>query len=129
MCVLQASKFFNQLNIYSPESNRWTQVVTDNCPDGIAGHGATIVDDSMVVYGGYHGYGNRQVVLQSAIQIHNSHVCMLDSNQCDFVYHFYLYVCCSGDFLVLIVIFVIVAIIIIVNENYIAFTYDCKIEL
>jgi len=57
--VLQASKFFNQLNIYSPESNRWTQVVTDNCPDGIAGHGATIVGDSMVVFGGYHGHGNR----------------------------------------------------------------------
>jgi len=59
MAVLQASKFFNQLNIYSPESNRWTQVVTDNCPDGIAGHGATIVDNSMVVFGGYHGHGNR----------------------------------------------------------------------
>lgn len=54
----QASKFFNQLNIYSPESNRWTQVVTDNCPDGIAGHGATIVGDLMVVFGGYHGHGN-----------------------------------------------------------------------
>ena len=62
--VLQASKFFNQLNIYSPESNRWTQVVTDNCPDGIAGHGATIVNDTMVVFGGYHGHGNRSVVPQ-----------------------------------------------------------------
>ena len=59
--VLQASKFFNQLHIYSPESNRWTQVVTDNCPDGIAGHGATIVDDSMVIFGGYHGHGSRSV--------------------------------------------------------------------
>jgi len=47
--------------MYSPESNRWTQVVTDNCPDGIAGHGATIVDDSMVVFGGYHGHGTRSV--------------------------------------------------------------------
>ena len=59
--LLQASKFFNQLHIYSPESNRWTQVVTDNCPDGIAGHGATIVDDTMVVFGGYHGHGSRWV--------------------------------------------------------------------
>jgi len=56
---VQASKFFNQLNMYSPEANRWTQVVTDNCPDGIAGHGATIVGDLMVVFGGYHGHGNR----------------------------------------------------------------------
>ena len=63
--VLQASKFFNQLNIYCPESNRWRQVVTDNCPDGIAGHGATIVGNSMVVFGGYHGHGNRFVVCLS----------------------------------------------------------------
>ena len=60
--ILQASKFFSQLNMYSPESNRWTLFVTDNCPDGIAGHGATIVGDSMVVFGGYHGHGNRSAV-------------------------------------------------------------------
>jgi hypothetical protein len=28
-------------------------------PEGIAGHGASIVNDTMVVFGGYHGHGTR----------------------------------------------------------------------
>ena len=61
--LYQASRFFNQLNRYCPESNRWTHIVTVDSPDGIAGHGATIVNDTMVVFGGYHGHGTRLVRL------------------------------------------------------------------
>lgn len=54
----QASRFFNQLHLYHPGVNHWTQVTSQNCPEGKAGHGASIIGDSMVVFGGSHGFEN-----------------------------------------------------------------------
>ena len=61
---LQAPKFFRQLHQFFPERNEWSLLTSQNCPDGKAGHGATIVDNKMVVFGGCHGFENRLGIIQ-----------------------------------------------------------------
>lgn len=40
-------------------SNKWTLIDTTGGPQGVAGHGATVIGDTMIVIGGYHGLGTR----------------------------------------------------------------------
>ncbi len=64
-CVLQAARFFSQLHVYSPDTNRWSHVLprvmpgTPSAPPGTAGHAACVVRNKMVVFGGSHGHGVR----------------------------------------------------------------------
>ena len=55
----QASKLFNQLHFYSTVTNKWCQILSTIMPPGKAGHGATVVGDVMVIFGGYHGQTSR----------------------------------------------------------------------
>lgn len=50
----QAWHIFNHLHIYNTNTNRWNQVVTSTCCPGMAGHTASMVGESMVVFGGLH---------------------------------------------------------------------------
>ncbi|XP_041377823.1 F-box only protein 42-like isoform X2 [Gigantopelta aegis] len=52
----QADRFFNELHMYNPESNRWIQLnsVSASVPEPVAGHSVSIVEDRMVVFGGSH---------------------------------------------------------------------------
>ncbi|CAH1774099.1 unnamed protein product [Owenia fusiformis] len=53
----QAARFFSELHVYTPSSNRWNHVFTRGCPPPTAGHSASIVGDTMIVFGGSHGHG------------------------------------------------------------------------
>jgi F-box protein 42 len=55
LSLSQSSKLFNQLHQYDTINNKWSQILCPLMPPGKAGHGATVVGDLMVVFGGYHG--------------------------------------------------------------------------
>lgn len=56
----QAARFFNQLHIYDPATNRWSTINTVGySPPPIAGHSASVIGDRMIVFGGSHGQGSR----------------------------------------------------------------------
>ena len=63
----QPNNFFNQLHIYSPTTNNWSLVpervsrtgVPQGPPPGRAGHAASIVGDTMVVFGGSRAHSTR----------------------------------------------------------------------
>ncbi|XP_014780877.1 F-box only protein 42 [Octopus bimaculoides] len=61
----QAACFFNELHIYTPSTNRWTCVTSRNLPQSVAGHSASIIKDTMIVFGGSHfpGTGSNDVWL------------------------------------------------------------------
>ncbi|XP_053379608.1 F-box only protein 42-like, partial [Mercenaria mercenaria] len=50
----QAARFFSELHIYKPSTNRWSHVTTlsHQSPQPIAGHSASIIGDYMVIFGG-----------------------------------------------------------------------------
>lgn len=52
--IFKAARFFSEMHIYKPDSNRWYHVTTvsPRSPAAVAGHSASIVGDLMVVFGG-----------------------------------------------------------------------------
>ena len=52
---MQAAKFFNELHTYMPATSRWECIVTTSSPPPMAGQGASVIGDSMIVYGGCVG--------------------------------------------------------------------------
>ncbi|WAR14202.1 FBX42-like protein [Mya arenaria] len=50
----QAARFFSELHVYKPSLNRWTHLTTlsHQSPQPLAGHSASVVRDTMVVFGG-----------------------------------------------------------------------------
>lgn len=61
----QAWKIFNQLHVYNPNDNRWTQIVSQVQPPAMAGHSATVHGDKMVVFGGLQRQSNGQPYARS----------------------------------------------------------------
>ncbi|XP_060066686.1 F-box only protein 42-like [Ylistrum balloti] len=61
----QAARFFSELHMYKPETNRWYHITTmsPTSPKPTAGHSASVVGDTMVVFGGSHipGAGTNEV--------------------------------------------------------------------
>ncbi|XP_046362016.1 F-box only protein 42-like [Haliotis rufescens] len=61
----QAARFFSELHMYNPVSNRWCHVTSLSrpLPKPIAGHSASVVKDVMIVFGGSHvpGVGSNDV--------------------------------------------------------------------
>ncbi|ELU08387.1 hypothetical protein CAPTEDRAFT_181873 [Capitella teleta] len=51
----QSSKVFNQLHSFDTITNKWSRILCPVMPQGKAGHGATVLHDMMIVFGGYHG--------------------------------------------------------------------------
>lgn len=50
----QAARFFSELHIYKPSTNRWSHITTlsHQSPQPIAGHSASVIGDYMVIFGG-----------------------------------------------------------------------------
>lgn len=61
----QAARFFSELHMYKPETNRWFHITTmsPTSPKPTAGHSASVVSDTLVVFGGSHipGAGTNDV--------------------------------------------------------------------
>jgi len=56
----QAARFFNQLHVYDPATNRWAHLNTIGySPPPVAGHSASIIGNRMIIFGGSHGLGSR----------------------------------------------------------------------
>ncbi|KAL3862757.1 hypothetical protein ACJMK2_008707 [Sinanodonta woodiana] len=57
----QAARFFSELHIYSPPSNRWShiQTLSHESPKPMAGHSASVIRNMMVVFGGTQAPQNR----------------------------------------------------------------------
>ncbi|KAK6177457.1 hypothetical protein SNE40_015553 [Patella caerulea] len=55
----QTSKFFSELDMFNPETNRWSHItlLSTYTPPPTAGHSASIVGDSMVIFGGSQAPG------------------------------------------------------------------------
>ncbi|VDM39553.1 unnamed protein product [Toxocara canis] len=53
--IHQTSTFYNELHLYSTTKNQWIEIVTENSAPKLASHSASIVGDSMVVFGGSMG--------------------------------------------------------------------------
>ncbi|XP_078695665.1 F-box only protein 42-like [Branchiostoma floridae x Branchiostoma belcheri] len=48
----QPERYFDEIHLYTPTDNRWSYVVTSPSPPPVAGHGASVIGDRMVVIGG-----------------------------------------------------------------------------
>ncbi|XP_035697427.1 F-box only protein 42-like [Branchiostoma floridae] len=48
----QPERYFDEIHLYTPTDNRWNNVVTSPSPPPVAGHGASVIGDRMVVIGG-----------------------------------------------------------------------------
>ncbi|XP_066296582.1 F-box only protein 42-like [Branchiostoma lanceolatum] len=48
----QPERYFDEIHLYTPTDNRWNYVVTSPSPPPVAGHGASVIADRMVVIGG-----------------------------------------------------------------------------
>lgn len=59
----QAARFFNELHIYTPHTNRWSYVTSRSMPQLVAGHSACVIKDSMIVFGGsnFPGIGSNDI--------------------------------------------------------------------
>ncbi|RLU22319.1 hypothetical protein DMN91_004597 [Ooceraea biroi] len=58
----QQWKLFNELHVYSIESNKWTAISTLEAPPPISAHSATIHKNLMIVFGGVNdGYSSNDV--------------------------------------------------------------------
>lgn len=59
----QAARFFNELHIYTPHTNKWSYVTSRIMPQLVAGHSACVVKDSMIVFGGsnFPGVGSNDI--------------------------------------------------------------------
>ncbi|ESO95769.1 hypothetical protein LOTGIDRAFT_116426 [Lottia gigantea] len=67
----QTSKFFSELDMFNPETNRWTHVCCMSpTPPPMAGHSASIIGDYMVVFGGSMapGVGSNDVYIFDFIE-------------------------------------------------------------
>jgi F-box protein 42 len=60
---LQPPKFFNELHTYTLASSRWELVVTVTSPPPMAGQGATVIGDQMIIYGGCVGQNLGLVII------------------------------------------------------------------
>ncbi|KAK7486106.1 hypothetical protein BaRGS_00022715 [Batillaria attramentaria] len=60
MPLHQAPRYFSELHVYTPATNRWSQVmaVSSEGLHRVAGHSASIVGDMMVVFGGSYDPGS-----------------------------------------------------------------------
>ncbi|XP_078615736.1 F-box only protein 42-like isoform X2 [Branchiostoma floridae x Branchiostoma japonicum] len=48
----QPERYFDEIHLYTPTDNRWNNVVTSPSPPPVAGHGASVIGDRMVMIGG-----------------------------------------------------------------------------
>ncbi|KAL4220839.1 F-box only protein 42 [Mactra antiquata] len=48
----QAARFFSELHVYKPATNRWSHLTTLSQQSPVAGHSASVIGDKMVVFGG-----------------------------------------------------------------------------
>ncbi|VDK46606.1 unnamed protein product [Anisakis simplex] len=53
--IHQTSTFYNELHLYSADKNQWIEIITENSAPKLASHSASIVGDSMIVFGGSMG--------------------------------------------------------------------------
>uniref|UniRef100_A0A183J9D0 F-box domain-containing protein n=1 Tax=Soboliphyme baturini TaxID=241478 RepID=A0A183J9D0_9BILA len=54
--IHQISMFYNELHVFDPVLNQWTELCDDgSSPPGLAGHSASVVGDRMIVFGGSNG--------------------------------------------------------------------------
>uniref|UniRef100_F1KWI4 F-box only protein 42 n=1 Tax=Ascaris suum TaxID=6253 RepID=F1KWI4_ASCSU len=53
--IHQTSTFYSELHLYSTAKNQWIEIVTENSAPKLASHSASIVGDSMIVFGGSMG--------------------------------------------------------------------------
>ncbi|XP_076124117.1 F-box only protein 42 [Alosa pseudoharengus] len=51
----QPERFFDEIHTYSPSKNWWNCIVTTHGPPPMAGHSASVIDSTMVVFGGSLG--------------------------------------------------------------------------
>ncbi|VDN60602.1 unnamed protein product [Dracunculus medinensis] len=53
--IHQTSSFYNELHLFDTEKNHWVELITENSVPKLASHTASIIGDSMVVFGGSMG--------------------------------------------------------------------------
>ncbi|XP_070207783.1 F-box only protein 42-like [Littorina saxatilis] len=60
MPLHQAPRYFSELHMYTPSTNRWSQIMamSHDTHHPVAGHSASIMGDAMVVFGGSHDTGS-----------------------------------------------------------------------
>lgn len=51
--LYQSWHLFNELHVYDINGNRWTCINTLNTPPPVAGHSASVINEWMIIFGGF----------------------------------------------------------------------------